>query len=302
MITVNADKTPQPSAGQGAEAPIEELRQSEKRYRILVDHVPLPIFVHARGRFAFVNPAAVRLHGARRAEDLIGRELLRFVHPEDQKRFQQLRQEAGASGPVSMDIPLRLLRTDGTEVSVEVTAISIQYDGQPARLVICRDVSRHQHMQAALEKSQLALTEKTNRLEEVNRALKVMLDHREVEKRAIEQNIVSWINKFVQPYLERLTAMPLTNEARTYLDIVQANLKDLLTPLAQHRSARYAELTPTEVDVAELIRQGLSSKEIASRLNVSPSAVAFHRTNIRKKFGILHKKKNLRSYLGALAG
>ena len=64
--------------------------------------------------------------------------------------------------------------------------------------------------------------------------------------------------------------------------------------------AKYMDLTPTEVKIADLIRQGIRSKEIADMLEMSPGSVYWYRNNIRKKLGLSHKKTNLRNYLNSL--
>ena len=82
-----------------------------------------------------------------------------------------------------------------------------------------------------------------------------------------------------------------------YLNILKSNLDELLLPLTQKLSIEYMNLTPTEIKVADLIKRGQTSKEIALLLNVSPNAVLFHRKNIRRKLGLAYKKINLRTFL-----
>ncbi len=94
--------------------------------------------------------------------------------------------------------------------------------------------------------------------------------------------------------------MKLDGDAKTYLSIIRANLKDFISPFAHHLSSKYLNLTPTEIQVADLIKQGQSSKEIAALMKVSADAVAFHRANIRAKLEISGKKVNLRTYLQSL--
>ena len=91
--------------------------------------------------------------------------------------------------------------------------------------------------------------------------------------------------------------MSLNEDAQTFVNIIKSNINDLISPLASNLSPKYFTLTPTEIQIADLIKQGKTSKEIASMLNVSPKAVSFHRGNLRKKLGLLNKKINLRTYL-----
>jgi DNA-binding CsgD family transcriptional regulator len=71
----------------------------------------------------------------------------------------------------------------------------------------------------------------------------------------------------------------------------------VISPLANTLSSKYFELTPSEIQTADLIKEGKTSKDIASMLNISPKAVSFHRGNLRKKLGLSNKKINLRTYL-----
>ena len=81
------------------------------------------------------------------------------------------------------------------------------------------------------------------------------------------------------------------------VNILQANIQDMINAGADTHFDKYRHLTPTEVHVADLIRQGLSSKEIAEALKVSPSTINIHRNKIRRKLGLLNTKTNLQSFM-----
>ena len=97
--------------------------------------------------------------------------------------------------------------------------------------------------------------------------------------------------------IEKLENKNLDEASRTYLRIVKSNLKELMAPISDTLSHKYIDFTPSEIQVANLVGQGKSSKEIAQMLNVSTKAVSFHRANIRKKLGLWNKRTNLRTFL-----
>jgi DNA-binding CsgD family transcriptional regulator len=101
----------------------------------------------------------------------------------------------------------------------------------------------------------------------------------------------------IYPYLERLKAAGMSERQRGHLGKLEANLNEIISPFTQKLMAGHPRLTPAELQIANLIRQGRSSKEIADDLGLSSRTVETHRRNMRNKLGIRGKKDNLRSYL-----
>jgi PAS domain S-box-containing protein len=160
-----------------------------------------------------------------------------------------------------------------------------------------RDITERRRMEEALRRREEDLEVKSRNLEEVNTALRVLLKHREEDKSELEEKILSNVKKLVVPYVEKLRKSRLSDEQASYVEILDDHLQDILSPFLRNLGTRHQNLTPKEIQVASLIREGKTSKEIAEVLGVSARAVDFHRDNIRIKLGIKNKKANLRSYL-----
>jgi len=113
----------------------------------------------------------------------------------------------------------------------------------------------------------------------------------------LEGKILINMKQLIEPYLIKLKKSRLNQRQKNLLDILESNLNDIVSPFAQKFSNSFIKLTPTEIHVANLIRQGKSTKEVADLLNLSRKTIEFHRDNIRSKIGIKNKKINLRTYL-----
>ncbi len=155
----------------------------------------------------------------------------------------------------------------------------------------------HENLERLVAQRTRELVDKTDRLEELNVALKVLLQKREEDKRLLEENISSNVTSLIMPCIEKLRHSRLSCSQRAYLDALAHHLSGIVSPFARKVSSKYYNLTPTEIRVAGLIKQDKTTKDIADAFNISESAIVFHRHNIRRKLGLSNKKLNLRSFL-----
>jgi len=162
------------------------------------------------------------------------------------------------------------------------------------------DITEQKHTEEALREREKELYLKTHNLEETNIALKVLLNRREEDKTELEEKILLNVKELVIPYLEKLKKNTLDEKQKIYISILESNLNDITSSFSHRLSSKFLNFTPTEIQIANLLRDGKTSKEIAELINSSPKAVAFHRENIRKKLGLKNKKTNLKSYLLSL--
>ncbi len=156
------------------------------------------------------------------------------------------------------------------------------------------------HLEAEVAERTAELQEKNKQLEELNTTLNTLISRREQDHRVLEESIMTNIRNLIVPLLRQLKKTPLDDRQRQWLDMIETYLTNLSARFIRKLSVNYHDLTPGEIRVARLIRDGKSTKQIAKVLNVSNSVVGFHRHNIRKKLGLLHKKVNLASYLDSL--
>ncbi len=163
--------------------------------------------------------------------------------------------------------------------------------------IISSDITESQRAEKSLKQSETELKQKTNDLEEINTALRVLLKKREEDKKDLEEKILINIKDLIDPYLDKMKNSQLNNRQKAYMDIISSNLNDIISPFVQTISTKQLRLTPTEVQIANFVKQGKTTKEIATLLHLSIHTIEAYRKNIRKKLGISGKKVNLRTYL-----
>lgn len=155
-------------------------------------------------------------------------------------------------------------------------------------------------MEETVKKRSRELKLKSQSLNEVNTALKVMLQQREDDIVEVEKRVLTNVRELVWPYLEKLKNTRLNAIQDNYLNIALNNLQNIVSPFLNTLKSRYMNLTAREIQIANLIKQGKTTKEIAETLNVSSRAVEFHRNNIRTKMALKNRKANLSSFLSSL--
>ena len=180
-------------------------------------------------------------------------------------------------------------------------AIRMSGEGPVSVIVSHEDITALKLTEKKLRQSREELKEQKQSLEEMNVALKVLLKQREEDKLELEKKVLSNIKDLVLPYIEKLKNTRLKPREKTLVDIVETHLNDVISPFLQKFANAQILLTPQEMQVASLVKDGKTSKEIADVLNVSETTVNFHRKNLRIKFGLRNKQTNLRSYLMSIS-
>jgi PAS domain S-box-containing protein len=137
----------------------------------------------------------------------------------------------------------------------------------------------------------------------INTALNVLLNYRETDKSNAQNALSADVETTVFPFLQKLKAASRDKTQSRLLAILEKNLQQLVSNYGRDNSLSsiYQKLTPSEIQVASMVRQGLSTKLIASTLNISTGTVSIHRKHIRKKLALNQQDDNLFSYLASLS-
>ena len=144
------------------------------------------------------------------------------------------------------------------------------------------------------------VAEKTRHLEETNIALKVLLRNIEEDKKKVEGTIIFNVQNLVIPYLQEINGKgPLTDIQKKNISIAMKNLDNITATLMPKEVLDAVPLSPREIKVANLIKQGKTSKEIADVFRLTTRTIESYRNNIRKKLGIDNQKVNLQSFLAS---
>ena len=163
-----------------------------------------------------------------------------------------------------------------------------------------KDITERVRAYQELEKKENDLEEKKSLLQDANTALKIILQKSTENRKDVEEEVLSNLRGYVLPYVSKLKMCDIDEKARNYIDVLESNLKDIVSPFFHKLAFEYIHLTPKEIEIANLIREGKTTKEISIRLKVSAGTIDYHRNNIRNKLGIKNKKTTLKSYLNSI--
>ncbi|MBW2109276.1 MAG: helix-turn-helix transcriptional regulator [Deltaproteobacteria bacterium] len=160
-----------------------------------------------------------------------------------------------------------------------------------------QQIKARRRAEAELRDARAALKAQTKHLEEARTAFKVLLRHREQDRSDLEDTLVANVKGIVLPYIEMLKQTRLNDRQRAILELVENHLTQIISPFLRTLTSAHTGLTPREIQIADLVKEGKTTKEIAALINISARAVEFHRYNIRSKLGLKNRKANLRSRL-----
>mgnify|MGYP001814342493 FL=1 len=279
----------------------EALRESEERYRGIVEtQTELICRFLPDGTLTFVNDTICRFLGER-SEELIGKSFYPYIHPDDRQKTRKNLESLSKENRIGTNEE-RVIMPDG-EIHWWQWSNQALFDEQDSKVElqsVGRDITKRKKAEDALRKSEAELAAQSRHLEEVNAALRVLLKQREEDKEDLEGRLLANVKELVLPYVDKLKNSRLDSDQMTLAAILESNIKEIISPFATKLSSRFLNLTPTEIQVASLIKDGKTSKEIAVLLNASENTVRSHRFHNRIKLGIKKKKVNLKSYLKSL--
>jgi PAS domain S-box-containing protein len=277
-----------------------ELRASEEKYRLLVETMNDGLAVQdENGLLTYANDKFCEMIGYSK-DELINHPVNIFLDKDNQKTFkgQMIRRRKGENKPYEVVWTSK----SGTKIS---TIISPQplFDGEghfQGSFAVITGIDELKWVEQELREREKELKIKTSILEETNTALRVLLKSRDEDKIELEEKVLLNVKELVAPYLDKLKKSGMDEKQKAYVDILESNLNDITSPFSRNISSKFYNLTPSEIQVANHIKLGRTSKDIAELLNVSPRTIEAHRENIREKIGLKNKKANLRTHLLSL--
>ena len=283
--------------------PLEEaLRESRERFRSLFDDPALGMVIFSpQGYFLDANEYIRRMLGYS-LEELKAKHFKEVTHPDDVALSLKTDQDILAGKIPFAWFEKRYLGRDGEVIWVILSSSLVRDEKGVPRYFIShvQNITQRKKAEQEVEDQARILKQQAEHLHEVNTALKVLLDHREEERKRLERDILGGLEKLVKPYLERLAAGRLGREQQTLVEIALGNLERVAQPFAASLSGPESRLSPAELEVADLLRHGKTTQEMAELLHVSPTTVAFHRRNIRQKLALTGKRINLKTHLRSL--
>ena len=280
---------------------VEALRESEGKLNAMLQSIGDHISMMDKDlNIVWANETAKSIFG----KNVIGKKCYEEYHQRKEpcEPYPCITLKAFQNGEVHKH-DTQVIDQDGKKIFFHCTANVALRDkeGKPTAVMeISTDTTEHKQAELALIERGKELENKTHELEEVNAALRVLLKHRDEDQQDFEEKIVANVKKLVLPYVEKLNNSRLNDRQMVYLNIIKSNLEDIITPFLHQLSSKYFNLTPREVQIAGLVKDGKTTKEIAELLNSSTGTIDFHRNNLRKKLGLRNTKTNLRSFLLAL--
>lgn len=297
---------------------LRALRESEELHRITLSNISDAVFItDQRDTFTFICPNVQVVFGYERDEvaqmpgiaALLGKE---FYDRETLDRCGEI-----------YNIERRIVDRNGREHVLLVNVKRVSIKGGTV-LISCRDITERKtaevELQLAHDRLDQRVRERTSDLEQAKEDLKVTNARLETEQRALQEKnialkevlsqidqdkkalalqIKSNVDRIIMPILHKMYER-LGEVDRQYVALLEESLSDIVSPFTRSLESAFEGLTPREIEVCNMIRQGLSTKDIATHFGISGKTVAKQRQIIRRKLGISGRKVNLATHLKQL--
>lgn len=245
------------------------------------------------------NKGAERLFGYSPKEAL-GKHIS-FVYPEDQHQFLQQEVIKPLKDKGEHQVEVRMRRKSGEDFYAHLSLSLLRNsEGSVTGMIgYSMDITERKRVEEALRQSSTQLKIEREALERKNIALREILDQIDAEKNSLKHQITTNVEQAIIPTLLRLKESSNPSQTRNF-EILEKDLREIISPFLDTLKTNYSKLSPRELEVCRLIKNGMTSKEIAEALNLSLMTVHKYRELVRKKLGLVNNGTNLRTYLQSL--
>jgi PAS domain S-box-containing protein len=304
------------------------LKESENNFRAIAENANDGILIAVDdGNYVYGNSCASKITGYTNTR-LMNLNFKDLAHPNEIKRLEQIYNKIAAGNTAPNRHEIIIIKKNGANVPIELTGSKTLWKGQAAVMILLRDITQRKRFEAAMgkihnelehrvQKRTIELQDTAEKLEEkqrellrhrldlekankeliqTNTALSVLARNIDKKRDEVEKKIAQTIASQIMPVIEDLQNDRIREKSRAKLEVLAAYLNDLTPGVAKGHDI-IISLSPMELRVAMMIKNGFKSEEIARLLHISPDTVKTHRRNIRKKLNIKNSNINLVSYL-----
>jgi PAS domain-containing protein/DNA-binding CsgD family transcriptional regulator len=274
------------------------MREAAEVYNTLFEQASNPAYrISGDGVFLDANAAGIAFLGTTGSR-LLRRDVGSLWGAAAAAAVQEALKPAGKVAELEIEVAV-----GASTRSLTLTLMPCRFRGEATCFALGTDITGHRELSRALEVSRESLQRQASALEDANTALRVILDQRNRDRAELELGIVDNVESMIMPLLDRLQRHLAGTPEAIYVDAAVHNLRELVHPFAQALESAVsldARLTRREREIVNLIRAGKSSNEIARALYISPTTVAFHRKNLRRKLGLPPRGPALAAHLALL--
>jgi len=271
----------------------EALQESEEKFRRLVENLKEEYFFYSHdttGVFDYLSPSITNILGYSQKEFLAHYTEYLTDDPLNDEVIKHT--DLSILGIQQPSYEVEIYHKDGSIKRLEVTEVPIfSTEGQVIAVEgIAHDITERKRIFVEMQR-------KTRELKEINTAMKILLRQSSESKMELEEKVLANLEDLVIPHLEELEIQLAGKRSKILVNVIKSNLEQITSPFSRSLSSGLDRLTPREIQIADLVRNGRTNKEIAELLSISSRTVESYRDKLRTKLKIKNKKTNLRSYL-----
>jgi DNA-binding NarL/FixJ family response regulator len=225
--------------------------------------------------------------------------LVDVAHPDDRQKILETAESQLTGESIEAHLVCRIPFGSDDLRWVEVFSQALDYRGERALLVALLDITAQEEARLALKKANEELERERQQLQAKNIALREVITTVDEERRLVREQVQANVDRLLQPFISDLMNQ-VQPGVRDNLQNLLHLIANLTKPLSDKPGGKLVQLTPREIEVCRMIKNGLQSKQIAALMGVSSRTIDKFRQSIRRKLGLRQRGQRLQAYLSSV--